>query len=154
MLAIIAVLVLGGGWYVAKDRFTNSLSTSSSTASPTPAGTTPEREDGRVVTEEVDNVFSYEGDTKVFSLAIDETGIKPKAIIVYQGDKVRLVLAPSGQAYDLLLDGLNLTIPSVVVGTTGDVEFTADQVGEFKYHPSSSKEENVSGTLYIQAPRE
>lgn len=76
----------------------------------------------------------------------------PETITVNQGDRVRVVLTALDMPHDFDLDELGVDGPVVAPGETAEVEFTADQTGEFEYYCSvgQHRANGMTGTLIVR----
>ncbi len=61
---------------------------------------------------------------------------KPNVITVKKGQPAKIVLSSKDMMHDFNIDELNVRLPIVKSGNTGEVEFVADKVGEYEYYCS------------------
>lgn len=75
----------------------------------------------------------------------------PDEITVNQGEKVRVVLTALDMPHDFDVDELGVDGPIASPGETIEIEFTADQAGEFKYYCSvgSHRQNGMVGKLVV-----
>jgi len=75
----------------------------------------------------------------------------PNVITVKKGQPVKIVMTSVDMMHDFVVDELNLKLPIVKNGETGEIEFTPDTVGEFVYYCSvgQHRANGQVGTLIV-----
>lgn len=93
-----------------------------------------------------------ESGVKIFEITGGAYFFKPNEIRVKKGEKVRIVFTNSDGIHDLVIDELNVKTKLVQSGETVEIEFVADEVGEFVYYCSVANHRSlgVKGTLIVE----
>ena len=73
---------------------------------------------------------------KVVEIEAGSFYYKPNVIEVKRGEKVKITMKSVDMMHDFVIDELGVKMPIVKSGNMGEVEFTADQVGEFEFYCS------------------
>lgn len=91
---------------------------------------------------------AVETEVKEVSLTAKKWLFTPNLVTVNQGDKVKLIIEPQGLDFTFVIPELG--VEEQVSGIT-TVEFTASELGEFKFSCSSCEEwRGMSGTLIVK----
>ena len=103
--------------------------------------------DSSEISDDVDHVFSFEGESFVFYL----DGEQNPDVVVQQGDRVRVEFTSTSGVHDWVVDAFGST---EVVQAGGDtfVEFVADQAGTFEYYCSvgSHRQQGMRGNFIVE----
>lgn len=83
-----------------------------------------------------DDSNSMVNDVLVIEMEAGDFAFTPNEIRVKKGQKVKVVLTSKDMKHDFVIDELNVAMPEVEEGNTGEVEFTADTVGTFEFYCS------------------
>jgi len=142
VLAVIAILVLGGVAYALTQR-NNSTPATQTTNEQTPAesATGPtsvvESETEDAMEEKMENSDDSEGTVKEFTITGKNFEFSDEEIRVKQGDKVKIVFSSTGGFHSWVVDEFDgAATEQVNPGKTTTVEFTADKKGEYEYYCS------------------
>jgi heme/copper-type cytochrome/quinol oxidase subunit 2 len=75
----------------------------------------------------------------------------PDTITVQKGQPVKIVMTSVDMMHDFIIDELDVQIPVIQNGDTGEVEFTPNTVGEFEYYCSvgAHRANGQVGTLVV-----
>lgn len=89
---------------------------------------------------------------KTFEIEAGSYYYKPNEIRVKKGDTVRIVLKSVSMMHDFVIDELNVKMPFIKSGNTGEVEFVANTVGEFEFYCSmgNHREMGQTGSLIVE----
>ncbi len=108
-------------------------------------------------TEVQDETNTTTGETKVFVLTGDKfrfflDGEETPTLRVNEGDTVRIELSAIDMPHDWVVDELAVRTEIFAPGSSGFVEFVANQKGTFEYYCSvgSHKAMGMTGTLIIE----
>jgi len=132
ILAVVAVI--GAGWYFYNQKnMTAPVPAMTYSASPEP-------------------MMTDETGVKVFNVSGANYRYDPKTITVQKGDKVRIIFQPQDMQHDWDITELGIDSPVTVVGETSEIEFTADEAGEFEYFCSvgNHRANGMVGTLIVE----
>lgn len=113
------------------------------TANTNPAGTSEETMIPNEDSEATDaNLLQVEGGNFYF---------KPNTITVNSGEKVKITFTNVDGMHDFVIDELNIKTPVVNGGETAEVEFTAEEPGEYEFYCSvgSHRQMGMKGTLIV-----
>ena len=137
IIAVVAVLVIGGIAAFAMSRNNTASNTPAQTTQMETDSTSPAMEAGSETSQPPSGESTKtEGEVKVLELEGESFYYKPNEIRVKKGEKVKVVLNSVSMMHDFVIDELNVRTPIVKSGESGTVEFTADQVGTFEYYCS------------------
>jgi heme/copper-type cytochrome/quinol oxidase subunit 2 len=122
--ALISLIILAAiGFYAySSTRPTPELETAV-TLTPQPESTSPQTATESDLTQEV-MVIDVEAGSFYYT---------PDTITVKKGQPVKIVMTSVDMMHDFVIDELNVKLPIVRNGDTGEIEFTPDTVGEFEY---------------------
>ncbi|MDZ4229496.1 MAG: cupredoxin domain-containing protein [Patescibacteria group bacterium] len=123
-LVIVAALIYGGVMYSKK-----------------PAETKP-----------AEPIMIDEAGVKVFNVSGANFRFDPVTITVKKGDQVKIIFESLDMQHDLDIDEFDVNSPVIPAGESSEIEFTADQVGEFEYYCSvgSHRANGMVGTLIVE----
>lgn len=154
MVVLIILLIAGGIWmYTAKQGSTSPSTPSSTSSAPLNSGSegssVPSGE--RVVVQEEENLSVMQGDVRVFTLEASSFKYEPDFIGVKKGEKVKIILKSTDMMHDFNVDELDLSIPVTKSGSTNEVVFTPDRVGEFEFYcgVGDHRSKGQVGTLVV-----
>lgn len=76
---------------------------------------------------------------------------KPNVINAKKGEKIKVVFNAADAMHDFVIDELDVKSDIIKSGQTTEVEFTADQVGEFEFYCSvgNHRAQGMVGTLVV-----
>lgn len=91
-------------------------------------------------------------DAKTITIDAGSFSFTPNVIRVKKGDKIKIVMTSKDMMHDFTIDELNVKMPITKSGTTGTVEFTANQAGTFEYYCSvgQHRANGQVGTLIVE----
>lgn len=149
---IVAVLIIGGIWYVAapnagqegvmvNDGSTATEQTTTSTDTST-SDTTSDSSVGGVADSMVKEV-QVDGSNFAFS---------PKEIRVAEGTKVRIVFKNTGGMHDFVIDEFNARTQVIKGGESETIEFVANKKGTYEYYCSvgTHRQMGMKGNLVVE----
>ena len=159
LLAVIAIVVIGGIAYAAKLKTANDERAESmrpaatptpspepsnptptpSPSNPTPTPTTP------TPTPAAPQVKTFNVTGKNFSFSVNEIRVK-------KGDKVKINFTSTDGLHDWVVDEFNARTDKVNTQASDSVEFTADKTGTFEYYCSVSihRAAGMKGNLIVE----
>lgn len=134
VLIVLALLIIGAGWYLISGRNYNSQNVTPNQTTNT-SGMSLEKK----------NVKTFEIEGKPFEFSLKEIRVK-------KGDTVRVVFKNTQGFHDWVLDGFNVKTKQIQAGESDTTEFTADKVGIFEYHCSvdGHREKGMVGNLIVE----
>ncbi len=93
-----------------------------------------------------------ESSVKTFNLEGKNFRFTPNEIKVKKGDRVKVVLKITDMQHDFVVDELNVRTKVGKTGETVEVEFTADEPGEFEFYCSvgNHRAQGMVGTLIVE----
>ncbi len=138
-MAVIAILVIGGGAYFIMNR--NSASNSEALMEDFQDEATARQEDAALQAEDeaaVDQeaTAAEEGTVKEFTVIAKPFLFNQKELRVKKGDTVRIVLDNQEGMHDWVIDEFNARTKQIKAGETDTVEFVADKTGTFEFYCS------------------
>lgn len=91
-------------------------------------------------------------DVKTITVDAGSFYFKPNEIRVKKGEKIKIVMTSKDMMHDFNIDELSVKMPITKSGTTGTVEFTANQAGTFEYYCSvgQHRANGQVGTLIVE----
>lgn len=113
-----------------------------------PAGETQTQQQ-EVTTAEVPSVTS---EVTVIEVEGGAFYVKPNEIRVKQGDTVRIVFTNAGGTHNFSIDEFNVKTKTLQTGETEEVEFVANQTGEFEFYcgVANHRAQGTKGTLIVE----
>lgn len=112
--------------------FVSSQSGGMTTQTNPPAGNTSQTASASVSSSST----SMDEEVKIVDVEAGSFYFKPNEIRVKKGEKVRIVMTAVSMMHDFVIDELDVKMPVVQNGSTGTVEFTPQEAGEFEYYCS------------------
>lgn len=142
VLIIGAVVVLGMGASNTSDGTELATATSQPTVRPSPTALPTGSAQGA----------STSASVKTFNLEGKNFRFTPNEIKVNKGDKVKVVLKVADMQHDFVVDGQDVRTKVGKAGETVEVEFTADEAGEFEFYCSvgTHRTQGMVGTLIVE----
>lgn len=93
-----------------------------------------------------------EAGVKVFNVSGANFRFDPVTITVKKGDQVKIIFESLDMQHDLDIDEFDVNSPVIPAGESSEIEFTADQVGQFEYYCSVAQHRanGMAGTLIVE----
>lgn len=79
---------------------------------------------------------SLNSSEKVIEIEAGSFYYKPNVIEVKKGEKVKIIMKSVDMMHDFIIDELGVKMSIVKSGSVGEIDFTADMVGEFEFYCS------------------
>jgi cytochrome c oxidase subunit 2 len=148
-IAVAAVVVIGGFLLTRKQRDTIQESIQGTETEAQLPEESSERTDEQTVEEssgvedEELNIIEVEGGAYYF---------KPNEIRVKKGETVRIVFTNAGGSHDFVIDELDVKTKVTQTGEKAEVEFTANEAGEYEFYCSvmNHRALGMVGTLIVE----
>ena len=80
--------------------------------------------------------IAEDSEVKIINVEAGSFSYKPNIITVKKGEKVKIVMTAVDMMHDFNADELEIKLPLTKSGNTSEVEFTANEAGEFEYYCS------------------
>ncbi|OGM12585.1 hypothetical protein A2V80_00020 [Candidatus Woesebacteria bacterium RBG_16_39_8b] len=148
-IAVAAVVVIGGFLLTRSQKDTIQESIQGTETEVQLPEESSERTDEQTVEEssgvedEELNIIEVEGGAYYF---------KPNEIRVKKGETVRIVFTNAGGSHDIVIDELNVKTKLTKTGEKAEVEFTANEAGEYEFYCSvmNHRALGMGGTLIVE----
>ena len=149
-IAVAAVVVIGGFLLTRKQRDTIQESiqgTETEAQLPEESNESADEqiveESSELLDEEEINIIEVEGGAYYF---------EPNEIRVKKGETVRIVFTNAGESHNFIIDELNVKTKVTQTGEKAEVEFTANEAGEYKFYCSVNNHRamGMEGTLIVE----
>ncbi len=156
IVAVIAVIALAiiGALVTQNNKTTKTTATQTTESNDSMQKTdeTPAMTPAPTTDANADDSNSMMTDEKVVNVEAGSFYFKPNEIRVKKGQKVKIIMKSVSMMHDFNIDALNVKMPIVKNGDTGEVEFTADQTGSFEYYCSVGQHRQMGqvGTLIVE----
>jgi plastocyanin len=104
------------------------------------------------MTEEGGDAMMEKSAVKTFEVGGGGFYFDPEEIRVTEGDTVKIVFTNEGGTHDWVIDEFNARTKIIKTGETDEIEFVADQAGNFEYYCSvgDHRERGMVGTLVVE----
>ena len=99
-----------------------------------------------------DEAMMEEGEVTVVNVGGGSFTFEPNVIRAKKGETIRVVFSANDLMHDFVIDDLNVGTELTQAGETSEVEFTADEAGEFEFYCSvgNHRAQGMVGTLIIE----
>lgn len=163
-LVIGALVILG----ILAFAFMRNNETTSENTTPTPMPTNIETDrtmdeaeedfiadDDEIPSEEVEGVMDESeqasGEVKTFTMEAGAFYYTPNVVQVKKGDTVKITMSGKDMMHNFVIDELNVTSETVREGETTEIEFVANQAGEFEFYCGigQHRANGQTGTLVV-----
>lgn len=107
---------------------------------------------GEEVDEQVVEETGEEAGVQIVEVEGGAFYVKPNEIRVKQGDTVRIVFTNAGGTHNFSIDEFNVKTKTLQTGETEEVEFVANQTGEFEFYcgVANHRAQGMKGTLIVE----
>ncbi len=150
ILVLLAVLLAAGGlyWFTTQQASPATTSSRAPVASMTAIATTAP---STLPSGSSESATPSTVAVKTFTLEAGSYYYKPNVINVKVGDKVKVVVNSVDMMHDFVIDELKVKSTVAKSGTSTEVEFTADKVGNYEFYCSvgSHRKMGMVGTLVV-----
>jgi cytochrome c oxidase subunit 2 len=144
--AVVAVVLLGGGYLLTKGASAPSVS-ETATSSPRTGGTQVTSQPTNTPTQS-----SSSSAVKEFTMTAKKFDFTPSTITVSEGDKVKLTIIAQDVPHGFAIDELGIK-QDITVGTPTTIEFIASKMGTFRFYCSlfcGSGHREMQGQLVVE----
>lgn len=143
VLVVVAVLALGGWYYMSMNPNADTTTGDMTSTGEMTQGDTP-------ATGDQTGAVPAEGTVKEFTVDGKNFAFSPALVTVKKGDTVRIKFVNSQGFHDFVIDEFKVATPQIKEGEAV-VEFVADKAGSFEYYCSvgSHRAMGMKGTLTV-----
>lgn len=140
IIAVVALLALGGWYYMS----TQNAPASSDTAQTVDQGAASSATGS-------DASVAPAGPVKEFTVTGSKFKFDPAVMSVKKGDTVKIHFVNADGSHDFVIDEFNARTPQINGGQSADIQFVADKVGSFEYYCSvgNHRAMGMKGTLTV-----
>lgn len=158
LIAIIALVAIGGGYYFMSANKSNApvntegTTIEEKTESPTQQVTENPVKTISIVPSETITANTTATNVKTINIEAGSFYFKPNKITVKKGDAVKIVFKAVDMMHNFYLDEFNVKGPTVKAGNTNTVQFTADKAGSFEFYCNvgTHRANGQVGTLIVE----
>ena len=150
---LVAIILLGGGWYWYSSMQTPAATpTSDMNMDTTPTNTNPSTDTSGGTQIGVDGSVNVStGATKEITVTNAGLTFNPKTLSVKKGDRVKITFTNTGGTHNFRIDNYNVGTNVLNAGQSESFEFVADKAGTFEYFCSvgNHRAMGMKGTLTV-----